>query len=60
MRYAAVLCPSCGRASAARAGARTHQCPYCGAKFGLGAARVLLVGSAREVRAAVAKHNAGS
>ncbi|ACB39552.1 hypothetical protein [Pyrobaculum neutrophilum] len=57
MRYAAVVCPRCARASAARADARRHQCPYCGTVFQIDQAAVIAVGSAREVREAVVRYN---
>jgi len=59
MRYVAVVCPRCGKASGARADARRHQCPYCGAVFQLDNASVIAAGSARVVREAVVRHNAG-
>lgn len=57
MKYVAVVCPHCGMASAARAGARSHVCPFCGARIDLEKASVLAVGSAEEVRKAVARYN---
>ncbi|MEZ0319711.1 MAG: hypothetical protein ABWK05_06960 [Pyrobaculum sp.] len=60
MRYLAAVCPHCGRASAVRADAKRHQCPYCGRLFEVERASVIAVGNAREVRQAVVRHNAGT
>lgn len=57
MKYIAVVCPRCGMASAARAGAKSHGCPFCGAKVDLEKAVVIASGSAEEVRKAVARYN---
>ncbi|ABO08231.1 hypothetical protein [Pyrobaculum calidifontis] len=57
MKYIASVCPRCGKASAARASAKTHQCPYCGAAYSVDSSTILLVGTAREVREAVVRHN---
>ncbi|MGC8583447.1 MAG: hypothetical protein ACP5I3_01965 [Thermoproteus sp.] len=60
MRYLAVVCPRCGMASAARSGAKSHVCPFCGARIDLERASVIASGSAEEVRKAVARHNEGA
>lgn len=57
MRYLAVVCPRCRRASAARAGARSHVCPYCGSRMDLDYAAVIYAGDARSVREAVRRYN---
>lgn len=57
MRYVAVVCPRCGMASAARSGAKSHICPFCGARIDLERASAIASGSAEEVRRAVARHN---
>jgi len=57
MRYVAVVCPRCGMASAARSGAKSHVCPFCGARIDLERASAIASGSAEEVRRAVARHN---
>ncbi|MEL9989947.1 MAG: hypothetical protein QXP98_03710 [Thermoproteus sp.] len=57
MRYVAVVCPRCGMASAARADAKRHICPFCGARIDLEGASIIASGSAAEVRRAVAKYN---
>ncbi|MEZ0248254.1 MAG: hypothetical protein ABWJ97_03175 [Thermoproteus sp.] len=57
MRYVAVVCPRCGMASAARADAKRHVCPFCGADMDLDRAPIIATGSAVEVRRAVAKYN---
>jgi len=36
-----VKCPKCGQASAMKAGARSHMCPYCGTVFRLEEATVI-------------------
>lgn len=57
MRYAAVVCPRCGRASAARADARGHTCPYCGFRMPVEGSAVIYMGDARSVREAVRRYN---
>ena len=57
MRYVAVVCPRCGKASAARLDAKRHQCPYCGYVMQVESASIIAVGSARAVREAVVRHN---
>ncbi|ABP50210.1 MULTISPECIES: hypothetical protein [Pyrobaculum] len=57
MKYIAVVCPRCGKASAARADAKKHQCPYCGTLINIEKAAVIAVGSAKAVREAVVRHN---
>nr|KJR73023.1 MAG: hypothetical protein TU35_08365 [Thermoproteus sp. AZ2] len=57
-RYLAVVCPRCGRASAARRAGR-HQCPYCGFLIDLSRARVIASGDYKAVREAVVKYNEG-
>jgi ribosomal protein L37AE/L43A len=59
MKYVAVVCPKCGRASGARFDAKRHQCPYCGAVFQLNNASIIAMGSAKAVREAVARYNSG-
>jgi hypothetical protein len=44
-------------ASAARSGAKSHVCPFCGARIDLERASAIASGSAEEVRRAVARHN---
>jgi DNA-directed RNA polymerase subunit RPC12/RpoP len=57
MRYVAVVCPRCGRASAARAAAKRHQCPYCGHIMQVEDVSIIAVGDARSVRQAVVRYN---
>ncbi|CCC81140.1 hypothetical protein [Thermoproteus tenax] len=57
MKYAAVVCPKCGMASATRLDAKRHVCPYCGRLIDLDRAPIIYSGSAREVRKAVAEYN---
>jgi ribosomal protein L37AE/L43A len=59
MKYVAVVCPKCGRASGARFDAKRHQCPYCGAVFQLNDASIITMGSAKAVREVVARYNSG-
>ena len=59
MKYVAVVCPKCGRASGARFDAKRHQCPYCGAVFQLNDASIIATGNAKAVREAVARYNSG-
>lgn len=56
MKYYAVVCPRCGRASASKR-ARSHECPYCGYKIDLSRARVIAEGDYKSVREAVVKYN---
>ncbi len=56
MEYLVLLCPRCGKPSAARARSRSHSCPYCGAAFQV--AEATLVGrasSGREARSIIRK-----
>ncbi|WP_333639079.1 hypothetical protein [Pyrobaculum aerophilum] len=57
MKYIAVVCTRCGRASAARADSKKHLCPYCGAVVEIDKATILAVGNAKAVREAVVRHN---
>jgi ribosomal protein L37AE/L43A len=59
MRYVAVVCPKCGRASGARLDAKRHQCPYCGAVFQLNDASIIAMGNAKAVREVVVRYNSG-
>ena len=52
-----MVCPRWGKASAARADAKKHQCPYCGTLINIEKAAVIAVGSAKAVREAVVRHN---
>lgn len=57
MRYLAVVCPKCGRASAARGDAKRHQCPYCGYLITVDKAAIIATGSAKAIREAVVRYN---
>lgn len=57
MRYIAVVCPKCGRASATKATAQRHQCPYCGTIIRVNDATVITVGDSKKVREAVVRYN---
>ncbi|MFP3177522.1 MAG: DUF1922 domain-containing protein [Thermocladium sp.] len=50
MEYLVLICPRCGRPSAARTGSRSHECPYCGFMFPV--ANASLVGKASSGREA--------
>jgi ribosomal protein L37AE/L43A len=59
MRYVAVVCPRCGKASGARSDAKRHQCPYCGAVFQIDNASILAMGNAKTIRETVVRYNSG-
>ncbi len=57
MKYSAVVCPHCGRASGVKSEAKTHQCPYCGRLFQTEKAIVLATGSPKAIRQQVVDYN---
>ncbi len=59
MRYVAVVCPRCRKASGARSDAKRHQCPYCGTIFQIDNASILAMGNAKTVRETVVRYNSG-
>lgn len=58
MRYIAVVCPKCGRASATRRDVKRRQCPYCGYVIVIDRASIIAIGDSKTVREAVVRHNA--
>ncbi len=57
--YLIILCPQCSRASAAREGAKTHSCPYCGSTMRTDKAKVIArARNGREARKIVVEINA--
>ena len=56
--YLVLLCPQCSRASAAREGAKTHSCPYCGSTIRIGSARTIArARNGREARKIIVELN---
>ncbi|GGP22151.1 hypothetical protein GCM10007981_17060 [Thermocladium modestius] len=61
MEYLVLLCPRCGRPSAARARSRSHSCPYCGATFQIAEATLVeRAPSGREAQSIIRKLLEGS
>ena len=52
-------CPSCGRASAARRGVKSHACPYCGYSGTIDHWVLVAYADSKSVREVVRRLNSG-